>query len=147
ASAIVENGLLSLSNSVATNSMVSVSWDFLTTDLTDGGTNTGLFFNLPSPIDNDLTIGFALNGGSPASQFFADGSMGTGFFIDFSDFMNGEDADEATSLEVAFSSNDPAWDAGFNFIEANNDVPVPASFSLIALGLLGIGISRRKRAG
>ena len=147
ASAIVESGLLSLSNSVTTNSFVTVSWDFLSLDLTDGGSNTGLFFNLPAPIDNDLTIGFALNGGATATQFFPDGSTGTNFFIDFDDFVNGADADDATSLEVSFSSDDPAWDAGFNFIEANTDVPVPATFSLIALGLLGIGVSRRKRAG
>ena len=115
--ATVNGVLLSLANGPATNSVVTTAWDFAATDLTEGGTQTGIFLTVPDPIDKDLSVGLSINGGAFSSILFPGGASGDAFFFPFTSFANGADAVSATSLAVQFSSPDVAWDARVNFIE------------------------------
>jgi hypothetical protein len=140
-------GFFAIANGPVGDSIVTVDWDFVLTDLTEGGTNTGLFFALPNPIDNDLNIGFPLNGDMPFVTLFPDGSSGNDFFIPFASLTNGGDAATATKVTVQFSSTGPAWGATFDFIETTPDpMPEPATLALFGLGLAGLGWTRRKKA-
>ena len=80
AAAEVTGSLLGMANGPATNSIIDVNWGFAPTDLTEGGTATGLFLSLPNPIDNNLFIDFSLNGGAVYTQLFLDGAMGNDFW-------------------------------------------------------------------
>lgn len=142
----VTGGLLGFANGPVTNSVITVTWDFALTDLTEGGANTGLLFALPAPIDNDLDIGFSLNGGPTETLNFSDGAVGSGFFFPFASLSNPGDASSATQVEIVFSSPDDAWDAQFDFVESTPDpIPTPATLGLMGLALVGLGVSRRRK--
>jgi hypothetical protein len=141
-------GVLSMANGNSTNSIDTALWTFSSTDLTEGGTMTGLFLVLPNPIDNDLYIGFSLNGGALYEQLFPNGSQGNAFFFAFSNFANPGAAAAATSVLAQFRGSN-AWDAEIDFIETfappDQQAPVPSSLSLVGLCLAGLGWSRRKQ--
>lgn len=132
------DGFLSLANGPSTNSDVTVEWTFPTTDLTEGGTQTGIVVQLPDPIDNDLTIAISINGGLAQSIVFPDGSSGDVFFFPFADFPNFAAAATATSLSVVFS-NGVAWDARVDQVETRGPAQVPV-MSIHALGLTTLGL-------
>jgi len=146
----VIGGALSMANGPITNSIITSGWTFGATDLTVGGTQTGLSLSLPNPIDNDLYISFSLNGGTAYEQLFPNGSQGNAFVFNFANFVNPNDAATATSLEVSFR-NGAAWDAQVDFIETVGPPPPqvvsePVSIVLFSLGLAGLGWSRRRNA-
>lgn len=150
----VVGGLLGMSNGPVTNSVITIDWTFGSTDITEAGTKTGIFLSLPDPIDNDLTIGVSINGGTFSSLLFPDGSSGPDFFFPFASFANGGDAATATSVVVRFTSVN-AWDAQVDFIETIGPPPPPppppsgvsepASLAVLGIGLLGVGCTRRRR--
>lgn len=154
-------GLLAMANGNSTNSIATALWTFGLTDLTEGNVNTGLFLVLPAPNDNDLTIGFSLNGGTLYEQIFPNGSLGSAFFFSFSNFADPGAATAATSLLVQFSGSN-AWDAEIDYIATfappppppppptpdpppPSPVPAPTPLALLGLGIAGLGWSRRNR--
>lgn len=145
--ATVIDGFLSMANGPSTNSDITVAWTFATTDLTEGGTQTGIVVQLPDPIDNDLNVAFSINGGPPLSILIPDGSSGDSFIFAFADIANNADAAAATSLSVTFS-NGVAWDARVDFIETRGPgVPPPSgptpkvpTMSIHAPGLTMLGL-------
>lgn len=146
-------GLLAMANGPVTNSNVSLDWTFANTDLTEGGTKTGIFLSLPDPTDNQLAISISLNGGTSSSMVFADGSSGPDFFFPFAGFANGAAAATATSVSIVFSSADNAWDAQVDFIETigppvgppDAHVSAPKPLALLGIGLAGLCITRVRR--
>ncbi len=148
----VLGGLLAMANGPVTNSNITLDWSFASTDLTEGGTKTGIFLSLPDPIDNELAISISINGGTSSSMVFADGSSGPDFFFPFVGFANGGDAATATTVSIVFSSSDNAWDAQVDFIETigppvpppGGNVSAPAPLALLGIGLAGLCLSRRR---
>ncbi len=146
----VSGGVLGMANGPVTNSVITSSWIFGATDLTEGGLSTGLFLSLPSAIDNDLNIAFSINGGPVLNRLFPNGSSGNDFFIPFADFANAGAAASATSLSLVFSDG-PAWDAQIDFIETRPEnpppppVPAPGTLLLLGLGLISLA-ARYKRS-
>jgi len=141
----VSGGVLGMSNGPATNSIIDVDWTFAATDLTEGGTATGLFLSLPNPIDNDLDIAFSLNGMAAFSQTFPDGSSGNDFFIPFASLTG--DATAATSLNIQFSDG-LAWDAQIDFIETRPEItetPEPGILALLGIAAFGFAGMRRRK--
>jgi hypothetical protein len=152
ATAEVIGGLLSIANGPVTNSVVGVAWNGGGTDLTEGGAATGIFLSLPSPIDNDLTIAFSINGSSTVSQVFPNGSQGNAFFIPFTSFSNPGAAANANLISMTLSDG-PAWDAQIDFVETRpattpgpDPVPAPGTLALLGLGILTLGLGRSARA-
>ena len=143
----VLGGVLNLSNGPQANSVINVSWLFGATDLTEGGTATGLFLSLPTPIDNDLNVAFSLNGGTILNRLFLNGATGNDFFISFADFANAGDATAATSLSLSFSDG-IAWDAAIDFVETRPrtvTVPEPGILALFGIAALGLAGMRRRK--
>ncbi|MBB1075815.1 hypothetical protein HUU62_15530 [Rhodoferax sp. 4810] len=93
--------VLSMANGPAANSTITVEWTGINNiNLAEGGAN-GLYFSLPTAIDNNLTITFALNNNTASgSRTFASGTTGSGIFFGFNEFTTGDSAavNSVTSL-------------------------------------------------
>ena len=134
-------GQFIVANGVTSNSIVTLEWNPLGNDLTDGGLAEGLFLSLPNPIDNDLDVSFIINGTSVSNNTFPDGSSGDDFFIPFASFTDPLAAGSANSLQLVLSDG-AGWDASIDFVETRPRVPpppipVPGTLFLMLTGILG----------
>ena len=149
ASNSVNPEILVIGNSGSANGIVDLQWNaILDLDLTDGGAK-GIFLAFNDAIDKELTISFeAFDGALSAvgSKTFANGSQGFDFFIPFDSFTNQTALASVNTLSARFTSIAANWDAGISFIETRDtsSVPVPGVLSLMAIGLTGLGFSRRR---
>jgi hypothetical protein len=150
----VVSGVLDVSNKNDANATVDLLWDsdgagLGGVDLTAGGAE-GFFVAFPNPINNELTIAFDLNSGaSTTSSTFPDGAFGDAFFFPFSLFNDGGAAASSVDSILMTLSDGFAWDAQIDFVETRETprdaVPAPVPALLIAAGLVGIGLARRRR--
>lgn len=143
----VIGGALSMANGPTTESTITVTWSAIAAanaDFTDAGQSTGIFFSLPDPIDNDLTVTFTANGTSTYSVTFPNGSAGNDFFAPFSEFDDPSVFTSMSTLSIAFTGP-AAWDANIDLVETRpTPVPVPGTLALFGLGLAGLA-RRMKR--
>lgn len=139
--------ILDMSNSTSASGIVALIYSGIGgVDFTQGGTNTGLYLGLPSPIQEPMTIAFDVDG-SLYQRTFLDGSEGNRFFFPFLDFSDPNRFGSVNQLTMTMTSLNDGWDASIDSLETRPTpaVPVPGTLALLALGLGLVRIARDKR--
>jgi hypothetical protein len=148
-----ENGYFQLLYDGNTNN--SLDGD-LNADLTDLGTNTGLLINIASDLIAPITIDIysSLVDISSITLNSPGGNVPQNIFIPFASFANvggvGASFNDVMAITIFIDAQQvgptTGLDGSIDFIEATNtDVPEPGSMLLLAGGLIGFALMRRRK--
>ena len=94
-------------------------------------------------IDTTTTVSFTLDDGTTSDTVGPQNFTGAGAFqVPLSAFI-GVDETSVDSLTMVLTGQS-AWDATFDLVATTSRIPLPAPLALMGLGLLGLGLVRRK---
>jgi hypothetical protein len=168
--AVVSNeGQVQISNSGNSSINVAITWDgqdnsanVNTTglggvDLTDGGLNSSLGLNLLRT-DHDVNLEIKLWDMSGAqgsvTTIFSSALTDQQVFLGFDGISSPVDLANIGAIQLLISGPE-AYDLQFNFLQSASAPPspapgtavsAPATLTLVGFGLIGMGLSRKKRA-
>ncbi len=137
---VVEDGLLTIFNSIASNGIASIKYSFNNIDLTAFA--NALLFTAVSIDRPGNEIQMIANGTSflvlPDFKDIGQHSVSFSQFSDASVFA------QLKSLELQFQGHE-TWNAQFSSLTTNSKmVPEPSIAILLAIGLIAVGVTRRK---
>ncbi len=148
--ASVSFGVLDVTNGTGEDSRVTAAWNIATGLLPANATNVGFFFSVVASDGNPTALDFAFNG-NPLASFNIDPNT-TNQNVSFG-LTPAQIALASAGGSLSLTINGAAgWDLtidsfGFSFepVTPPGNVPEPAAFALIAAGLAGLGIRKKKQ--
>jgi hypothetical protein len=125
------------------------------TDLTDAGANTHIALSVRSDLVAPITLTFYSGAGNASTYSFNTPAAGFGLtpFTDYVIAMSSFSTISGTGVDFSAitaamlfidGTSQPGLDVEIQNYQAMNPVPEPASFGLVAAGLAGLWLRRRK---